>query len=567
MKTLRILSLAAVAAAIALAACSKEPAAEAGALAYVPVDTPYAFANLEPVPQATIDEWKKKFAPLSTAYQKMIARTLVRMAADEHANEPAQRAARALLEEFKDNASIEGIERLGLDVRGHWAIYGVGLVPVMRWQLRDPAAFQAFVGRVEQRYGEKLPTGTAGGHSYWRIGVPENPLAGILAVVGDHVVFSFAPATASEDLVERLLGLELPERSLADDNRIAAINAQYGFVPYGTGYFDVVRIAQLVLDEKTGIEQEFLAALKIEDQPTDAVCRAELLAIARNFPRATFGYTRFDAAAFDQTLIFELAPALVPPLKALAAPVPGLGAAGTAPVEFGMSLKVDKLKEFVDAQARAVAAAPWKCAELAELNQGFADLEQQLANPMAFAIAPVLQGFRVAMTEFTPSVEGGVPDIKGNVVIASPNPQSLIASARTFLPQLASLKVDAGAAPVALPAEAAPPGTPPVWLAASANALALAVGAGEETQLPARLAAPAGDPPPLFAAGYAGEFLAKMMEMAGAQDPDMSAAERQEMEDALEIVRAGYGEIFGRLDMSLVATDRGLELRQSMTFK
>ena len=567
MKTLRILGVAALASALALAAaCAKKPAPEAGALAYVPLDTPYAFANLEPVPQATVDEWKKKFAPLSAAYQKMFARTIERMAADEHANEPAQRAARAILEEFKDNASIEGLERLGLDVRGRWAFYGIGLVPVMRWQLRDPAAFQAFVARVEQRYGEKLPTATAGGQSYWRLGVPENPLAGILAVVGDQAVFSFAPANASEDLVKRLLGLELPERSLADDNRIAAINAQYGFVPYGTGYFDVVRIAELALDEKTGIEKEFLAALKIEDQPADAVCRAEFVGIAKNFPRAAFGYTRFDGEAFDQTLIVELAPAFIPPLKALAAPVPGLGTIGTAPVEFGMSLKVDKLREFVDAQARAVAAAPWKCASLAELNQGFADLEKQLANPVAFAIAPVLQGFRVAMTDFTPA-EGGMPEIKGNLVIASPNPQSLIASARTFLPTLASLKVEANAAPVALPADAAPPGTPPVWLAANANALALAVGAGEESQLPARLAAPAGDPPPLFAGGYAGEFLAKMMEMASQETADMSDAERQEMEDALEIVRAGYGEIFGRLDMSLVATDRGLELRQSMTFK
>src|SRR5688572_33000007 len=107
MKTLRILSTAAVAAAIVLAACGRKSAPEAGALAYVPLDTPYAFANLEPVPQATVDEWKKKFAPLSAAYQKMIARALVRMAADEHANEPAPRAARAILEELKDNASIE----------------------------------------------------------------------------------------------------------------------------------------------------------------------------------------------------------------------------------------------------------------------------------------------------------------------------------------------------------------------------------------------------------------------------------------------------------------------------
>ncbi len=566
MNKLRPFVAAACAAVLVLAACGKKTP-PADALAYIPADSPYAFANLEPLPQPVIDEWKKRFEPLSEAYEKMIARGLAKLAKDEKANQPEGRAARALLEELKGNASFDGLERLGFDLRGRWAFYGVGLVPVARWPLKDAEAFRAFIARVEQRYGEKLPTAKIGEQTYWRIGATDGELAGLLAVVGNQAVASLVPLEASDALIGSLLGLEAPERSLADDDALAKINAQYGFTPYGTGYLDVVKLATLLIDEKTGIEREFLTALKIEEQPTDPVCRAEMLEIAGNFPRAVFGYTRFDPEVVDQTMIVELKPALVAELKSIAAPVPGLGASNGALMDFGMSLKLDKLKEAVDAHAAAVAAKPYRCASLADLNDGFKQLGTQLANPVTYALAPVLNGFRVTLTSFEAPAEGAAtPTYAGKLVIASPNPQSLVASARTFVPQLASLKLEADAAPVALPAEAAPPGTPPIHVAATASALGIAIGAGEEAKLADDLSAPSADPPPLFAFSYNGEFMVRMMELGqkAGGGASMSEEDRAEFEEMMAMMRAIYSGMFGRLEASVVATDRGLEIRQSM---
>ncbi|HVF34060.1 MAG TPA: hypothetical protein VND91_01920, partial [Candidatus Saccharimonadia bacterium] len=493
--------------------------------------------------------------------------SVAQLAQHEGDGEDAARAARAVLGELQGNVSLDGLGRLGLDLRGHWAFYGVGLVPVMRWQLRDPDAFRAFVARVEQRYGEKLPRGRAGKLEYWRFGGAGGELSALLAVDGKQLVATIAPNAASEPLVRQLLGVDLPDDSFADGDAIAALNSEYGFVPFGSGYLDVVRIATLVLDEKSGIEKEFLAALGLEGKArADPVCRTEMLAIAGKAPRMVTGYTRFDAAALDQVAVLELEPPLAAQLKSLATPVPGLGPTGNALVDFGMSLKLDKLKQAVDAHAGAVAAAPWQCSGLAQLNQAFADVQAQLSNPVSFAIAPVLQGFRVALSELE-LVEGGTPKYSGVLVVASPNPQSLVASARTFVPQLAGLKVEPGAAPVARPLDAAPPGTPPMHAAASAAALAVSFGAGEDARLAANLAAPAGDPAPLLAFGYDGSFMGRLLEFGETADDDMTPEARAEMEETMELAKQVYGSVFGRLDGSLVPTDRGLELRQSMRFK
>ena len=563
MTTIRF-RVAALAALAALAACGRKDAPES-ALAYVPADTPYVFANLEPTPEALYDDWKRRFAPLAEAYDAMLGQTIAALESAPDAATPPSRAALAFLKAFRGHASLEGVERMGIELRGHWAFYGVGIVPVARLPLRDADAFRAFVATAEQHYGEKLPTAEAQGQPYWRIAPADSPGAVIVAIAGSHLVVTLAPTQADEALVATLLGVEPPDESL-DADRLAEINAKYGFVPYGTGFVDVVRAATLLVDEASGLQRELLAALEIERQPTDPVCRTEMLGIAAKFPRAVMGYTRFDPTAYDSNAVIELEPALAAEMKSLAAPVPGLGT-GDSLVDFGMSLRIDQLKAAVDRHADAIAAAPFQCASLAPLNQSAADLKTQLANPVIYAVAPVLTGFRLSLSELT-IPKGATPaTYAGHLVVASPNPQSLIASARSFVPPLAELRVEAGAAPVALPADAAPPGVPPLWIAANAGALAIGAGDGQDATLASALAAPAGEPPPLFAFGYTGAFMNTLMDFTGSVAPPADEAERAEMEASMKLVNAMYSQMFDRLDGDLVATDRGLEMRQRIRLK
>ncbi|MCT6953525.1 hypothetical protein, partial [Salmonella enterica] len=62
------------------------------------------------------------------------------------------------IEQFAQNA--------GLNIKGRSAFYGLGLSPVARFELTDPKAFDAFVGRLEAAYGKPFDTATVGGQSY-----------------------------------------------------------------------------------------------------------------------------------------------------------------------------------------------------------------------------------------------------------------------------------------------------------------------------------------------------------------------------------------------------------------
>lgn len=563
MRQLRLLS-AVTALSLAIAACGgrKEPETLLG---YVPADTPYVFANIDPVPKAYIDAMADKMAPIASLYEDMIKDALAKLA-KEPADDPAIPVVKAILEELQGKISLAGMESIGLSSQAHIAMYGVGLVPVIRAELKDPAAFQAFIGRVEKRAGQPLLAFKVGDQSYWRIGKEGEEMAGLMAIAEGDLVLSLMPAKPSNELLERLLGVTLPEESLADEHKLQDLNKQYGFTPNGSGYIDMVRVMQSLVEEKTGIEKEFVAAIGSKDELPTPECKAELLGIAANMPRFAFGYTKLDEQQVDMLALLELKPELAKPLAAIPAPVPGLGAPTDSVFDFGFSLDVQKMVDFANAQAAAVAATPYKCADLADLNTGFAELRTSMANPGLMMAAPALKGARAVVTRFEMPA-GGEPIVEGTLLIASDNPQSLVALAGNFAPQVTALGLKPGAPPMPLPAELAPPGTPPMYAAMTDKALAFAVGANQESTLPGVLGAAPGTPPPLLTFGYGGKFFEAIADAGMMGLADKSDEERAEAERGLKLMKDLYGRMLAHLDVSVLLTERGVEMRQTMKMK
>jgi hypothetical protein len=550
---------AAIGVAAALGGCGKKDTGSM--LSYVPADSPYVFANIEPVPKAYIDGVAAKFAPIAGFYEQMIDDALAALA-----NEPKDtpnKVATAILSELKGKISIAGFESLGFTTQAHVAIYGVGLAPVLRVELKDPAAFKSFIARVETRAGEPVPTAKIADDTYWRFGKPGAPLVPLAIIQGNQLVVSLIPADASVGLVKQLFGVVKPAKSIADSGAIAALNKQYGFTPNGSGYFDVVRLAQVLLDAKTGSDLEYLKALGEKNDAATPQCRSEMLAIAASFPRMVAGYEKLEPTAASMRMVIETKSDLAKSMAGLVAPVPGLGGASDALVDFGASFNINKLLDFAGEKARAVAAAPYQCAELKSLNESFAKLQQSLQNPMAYAAGPMLKGFRVALTKYDMPA-GGMPQLAGKVVVASDNPAALISLAQTNVPQLAALKLAPNAAPVALPAGLTPPGVPQAYVAYTDKALGLAVGEGEQTALPQFIAAPASDPAPAMVIGYGGKFFELIAQNMGAAVAAAPPEQRAKMQRQMQLMQELYGKVLKRTEMSLLLTDRGIELKQSV---
>ena len=136
--------------ALVLGACGRteEPQASPESqhlLAFVPADTPYLMANLQPLPEEVIDANFERLRPALEETQIQLTRLQARIEAGESpsGDNTVDRLVLAVLAELDGNLSRGGLERLGWDTNQTGAMYGVGAFPVVGMALSDPAALRA----------------------------------------------------------------------------------------------------------------------------------------------------------------------------------------------------------------------------------------------------------------------------------------------------------------------------------------------------------------------------------------------------------------------------------------
>src|SRR5487761_2022297 len=137
MRTRRLLALAC--AGTLLAACGKS-GDNTAPLAFVPADSPFVYANLEPTPAAVTAQWSTRMQQYWPAifgmYEGMLERAKT---PSDPAQAHALALARALVDTLKTHDTWDKLRELGLKPDMRIAIYGVGVVPVLRMELGDAA--------------------------------------------------------------------------------------------------------------------------------------------------------------------------------------------------------------------------------------------------------------------------------------------------------------------------------------------------------------------------------------------------------------------------------------------
>lgn len=591
------LAVSALAAALALAGCGSK-ADRDHPLAFAPADSAFLLANIDPVPDAALDAWWKNAGQMMSLYDRLFDDALADIEAGDD-DAAAVAVARALREELRGKFNRAGWESLGFTAAARSAVYGIGLVPVVRMELGDPDAFRAFVGRVEARAGAKMPETEAAGQKYWTISGGDAKAGLLLAIQGRHLLLTVAPAAPSEGLVKQLLGIERPASDALSAGTLEAFNEERGWLPYGSGYLDSVRIAAALTSGFGPVEQEFLRALGIDPSSIASTpeCKAEFGALAAAVPRLSFGYAALEPKTMDMRYVIETAPEHGKGLAGLAADVPGLDGRGDGMLDFGFGLDLDAFAGFVNLRAGKVAESPFRCAALADLNDDIAKMNAELANPAVFMAGAAVSGLNLTLSKLE-LPDAGTPVLAGKIAISSDNPASLLSMAGGFVPQLASLDLQPGAAPVALPAGLLPPDAPPAHVALSDRALAISIGAGEEAGLAAFAGASPGKPAPLLHYGVDSRGLVLFMDaMATASEAQLEAAEARaamgqpedadgdgqpdadaadaaddvaELREAVDLFKSmqgAYIDSIDRVDFALYATERGLEAHYALRLK
>lgn len=539
-RTLRGLALAA---ALLLAACSHKD--KDAPLAFAPADTPYVFANLEPLPDDVLQAYQQR---MPTVWKAQFGGFGELADALREKDPDTARALDAVAAEIGNLDTPQKWREAGIDLRGRHALYGVGLAPVARIELSDASALRALIGRIEQRMGRKLATATLDGQAYWKLG-GDSKLQVLIAIERDRqLVATLVPAQLDAPRLREVLGLRRPAKSLADADTLSDLADARGYRPYGLGYVDTTRLLARIADPHDATTVAYAQALGLGAPSADPACPTEFAAVAAQMPRVSMGYSEISAQRIDQRVDMDLAAPLRAALQKLRQPVPGMAAAGDeGMVDFALALPMLKLREFWVTQADAVAAQPFRCPTLQPLNAGFAALRQGLDRLAVPPLANVL-GLRLTLDRLDPAATTApaalarstppLPRFGARLLVASDNPVGLLGMAKMAVPGLRDLRLVADAKPIALPDQGALGANGPLYAAMDAQALALGNGADATTALPAYLAAPAGDGAVLMRMDFDGKFygmLAKLMDeveaqQAAAQPSAATPARRAQLE-------------------------------------
>ncbi len=567
-----------------LAGCEKEEeqpvsagvlAAQDSILQYVPADSPYVIANVEPLPDALYDKLEPKVDEVLQAYQRLL-REAVKMvqakAAEEHGAEAIEsedlETIRAVVDELSTLMSLEGLRGAGLERESTAVIYGNGLLPVLRATVSDGALFDAALNRLEEQAGEKLPVATIGDASFRYVDADKVKI--IIATFENQIVVTLAPASFGDAELGELLGLTPPATSIAESGVLQQIAEDYGFTNHYVGYIDVKRIVGAFAGEATGLDAALIGLMGDEKPELSAVCKAEVMELAGIAPRMVLGYTEINEDFLESQAVIELREDIAAGLAGLPTAVPGLGGDQGGLMSFGMSFDAMAARNFYEARLNALEAEPFECELFEDMQAGVASGRQALSQP----VPPMVYDFKGFLAVIN-DIEGldlatNTPptSVEGRVMLAMDNAPALLAMGAMFSPELANLNLEADGEPVPFESSQMAGVLESVHLAMTDTGIAISFGAGVDQELAGMLSADteASDTFLSFSMD-AGRYYAFIGEAMALAEKDEENPMSPEFQAAMNDIMLTFSDFYDRMVADIRFTERGVEIDSRITIK
>jgi hypothetical protein len=540
-------------------------------LQYVPADTPYVFANVAPLSDGLMDKLEPKIERVLQSYQTVLREVMKQaredVSEDELSSEDQERIS-AVADQLMTLLSVEGMRNAGLGREATGAIYGNGLLPVVRLELTDGALFDKAIADLEGEAGYELEVATLGDHTYRYFDAEGFRL--VIAVLDNQAVITLVPAGLDDAQTSQALGLTLPDSSIAESGALQSIADEYGFTDEFVGFFDVASIVDRLTGGATGLDAELVAMMDFDPAELGDVCRSEIRSLAAISPRMLMGYKEVSVDKIDSAIILELRDDIAAGLQGLSAVVPGLGGDRGGLMSFGMSIDIKAAREFVIARLDAMEAEPFECALFAELQAGVAGGREALNQPVPpmiydfrgfLAVIDDIQGLDIASQTPPTSVDG-------RFLLAMDNARALVSMGTMFSPELAEMNLQADGKPVALQLPQVQAMGIEAFAALSDDAIAVSVGAGSEAELEGMISAQAADEAPFLSFSMdAARYYGFLADAIAAGDSDSEKAPSPEMQAALEEIMQAVADVYDRMTADVRFTARGVEIDSSVTLK
>src|SRR5699024_9269061 len=128
---------------------------------------------------------------------------------------------RAFADSLDGKTYVQAASDIGINVDGMFAVYGLGLSPVMRGQLSDPDKFHAYIARLEKAYGHKVATKTVGKIKYQYFALGKSNLQVVVSSHDKQFVIAVLPVQVDKKTLRLALGVDHAEHSVRDTKRLA----------------------------------------------------------------------------------------------------------------------------------------------------------------------------------------------------------------------------------------------------------------------------------------------------------------------------------------------------------
>jgi len=245
-----------------------------------------------------------------------------------------------------------------------------------------------------------------------------------------------------------------------------------------------------------------------------------------------------------------------------------LGNPTPAFVKVGVGLDLKKTVAFARARLAAMAASPFKCELLNDLNQAVTEGNASIGAAAA-QLPPFLMGVKGAnlVVKDADIASQDMSKVKAHIVLTADQPVQLVTMLKATVPPFANLDITAGGKPVKLPLPPGqlPPGIDP-YIALGKTGLGVSVGAGEEQMLSKVIDSKASSTT-FLAIGYDVGRAMKMVNDQMASMRAMMPPEAQAANQAGDAMTKAISEIFGFTYSRVDFTDNGIDLTQTIWLK
>ncbi len=556
--------------ALLFAACSKEADETAVVtantnplLAYVPADTAYVFATLDPVPDAITDAYVQRFQPVLDVMSEQISQFKTDYDAGVYEGHEQARVAKAVLNELGGELNVENLAKLGISMRAQHAIYAMGVFPVIRIELSDSQALRATIDRIEAEMGFEIPEKELNGTQYWSITDTGSKGGVYIAIMDQHLAFSVFPVSADDRMLAAFLGQEMPAQSMASSNALAIMNSQKGYTAYGSGILDLQTLVDEMLNPNSVTNTYLERYWGFDPAELNATCVAEIQSIVAKAPRMTAGTTELTANEISVRYELELESTLAGSLINLVSNVP-VAVEGDNLFSASLALKVGKLRSFLLEKANAIVASPYQCEELQHMNRHAGELVAQLNIPMPPMVNNLL-GLRVRMDDLDP--HGDIPKGEGVLALYVDKPEMFVGMASMMVPGFDTLDLANQSEPVRIPPEMLPMPDIELYALMGEQTIGISIGENYATELDQFLDTKPQENGTFFSVSY---DMARQMELQAALskkydfDVDHHRSQAHEFSEAF---KDSYTAMLGRSRMDMRFTADGLTIDSKLSFK